>query len=212
MAFDTYAAVSPAPGVYTDGTLAQRGRLRLGTQLVLVDGRKYRFALNGGATLVVGDVISTAAIVATDQSMQATAAAVGDRSITFTHGAATSVINRFAEGYATVSLAPGAGQVYPIASHAALTSGGADVVYLQAGHAVRVALTTTSDISLLLNAYAMVIQLAATISGAPVGVAVSAPTSGQFCFLQTKGPASVLTEGTVVIGAAAVGDTATAGA
>lgn len=211
LAYDTFAAVSPAPGA-GDGIQAHRGRYPLGKQLVFDDGRKFRFALNGGATLVVGNVISTAAIVTTDQSMAAAATAAGATSITFTHGAATTAINYFAEGYATVSLAPGAGHAYKISSHAALTSGGADTVYLAPGESVREALTTTSDISLVAHPYASVIQAAASLSGAAVGVAVTAPTSGRFCFLQTRGLASVLTEGTLVIGMSAVGDTATAGA
>lgn len=212
MPFDLHSAVSPAPGAGTAGVIAQRGVFPLGTQLVMNDGRKYRFALAGGSALVVGDVISSAAIITTDQSMAAAAAAVGARSIVFTHGAATVVINYFAEGYATISLAPGAGQVYKIANHAALTSGGADTVHLWPGHAVRVALTTTSDVSLLAHPNAGVIQLAASISGMPVGVAVSTIAAAGFGWLQTRGVASVLTEGTVVIGANAVGDTATAGA
>lgn len=213
LAFETFDPVSPAPGNNgSGGQVAYRGRWPLGTQLVHQDGRKYRFALNGATLQVIGDVVTSAAIISTDQSMAAAATAIGARSITFTHGAATVVINYFAEGYATVSLAPGAGQVYRIASHAALTSGGADTVNLAPGHAVRVALTTTSDISLLAHPYAGIIQSAATtLTGAPVGVAVSAIPVGDFGFVQTRGSASVLTVGTLVVGARAIVPTATAG-
>ena len=210
--YDTYDAVSPAPGVFTDGYVAVRGRHRMGTQLIVASGRKFRFGLAGASALVVGNVIQPAAIVSTDISMAAAATAAGAKSITFTHGAATVVINYFAEGHANISLAPGAGFMYPISSHAALTSGGADTVYLSEGHEIKTALTTTSDVSLIANPYAGLLQFAASISGPPVGVAVSAIPAADFGWLQTYGDASVLTQGTLVIGANAVADTATAGA
>lgn len=203
--FHTYDPVSPAPGNNgSGGPIAQRGRLPLGTQLVLQDGRKFRFALNGAAVLTIGEAISSAAIITTDQSMTAAAASVGDRTITFTHGGATVVINYFAEGFAIISVTPGLGNTYKIASHAALTSGGADTVNLAPGHAVRTALTTASDVSLLANPYAGVIQVAATITGVPVGVAITAIPIADFGWLQTRGPCGVICTGTMTIGSPAV--------
>lgn len=203
--FNAYSAVSPAPGNNGEGgPVAQRGRYPLGQQLVLPDGRKFRFALNGGSTLVVGEVQGSAAIITTDQSMTAVAAAVGARTISFVHGAATVVINYFAEGYAIISLTPGLAETYRIASHAALTSSGTDTVNLAPGHAVRTALTATSDISLLANPYAGVVVVAATIAQPPVGVAKVALTSGQFGWLQTRGPCGVICTGTMTIGSPAV--------
>lgn len=210
--YNEYAAVSPAPGNNgSGGPIAQRGVLPLGQQLILQDGRKFRFCLAGGTALVVGNVLTSAAIITTDQSMACAATAANSRTITFTHGAATVVINYFAEGYGLITVTPSGGEIYKIASHAALTSGGSDTVNLAPGHAVRTALTTTSDLSLMAHPYAGVIQAAVTtLTGAPVGVAVKAITANYFGWVQTAGPACVLTIGTLVVGANAVSPTGTA--
>lgn len=213
-AFNQYAAVSPAPGNNgAGGQVALRGVRPLGTQLVLQDGRKYRFSLAGGSDLVVGNVITGPASVSTDLDMTPAAGAVNDRIITFTHGAATTAINVFAEGYGFITVTPGLADTYKIASHAALQNATAgDIVNLAPGNALRRALTTSSRLSLRRNPYAEVIQSAAnTLTGSPCGVAVAAIVSGQFGWLQTRGPCGVLVIGTVVIGQSAVVPTATAG-
>lgn len=227
--FNIYAAQSPAPSggpVTTASTpvnpvttsfpaTAIRGVRPMGTQLMLADGRKYRFALNGAATLVIGNNISSAAVLSTDQDMTPLTgtlptgftggATLNERAITFTHGAATTVINFFAEGYCLVTITPGFADVYKIASHIALASAAAgDQINLWPGNAIRRVLTSSSRISLYQCQYSGVIQTAATITGAPVGVAISAPTAGQFCWLQTRGPAGVLGVGTLTIGSPAV--------
>ena len=213
--FNDYAAVSPAPGDNgSGGAIAQRGRHALGKQLVLEDGRKYRFSRVGGTALVRGNVLTSAAIITTDQSMALAVGAVDDRILTFTHGAATVVINYFAEGFGVISLAPGSGLAYKIASHAALQSAVAgDIVNLAPGVRVRVALTTTSDLSLLANTYDGLIQAAATtLTGAPVGIAHTVTAANRFCWVQTRGLASVLTAGVLVVGANAISPTGVAGA
>ena len=114
LAYDTFDAVSPAPGVPAEGgSIAHRGRYPLGTQLVLQDGRKFRFFLNGAVLGVVGDVGQTAVVVTTDVDLTPTAISstvnnLGARTVSFTHGAGTAVINQYAEGYVVMSLAPGA--------------------------------------------------------------------------------------------------------
>src|SRR3990167_1575379 len=200
--FNVYAA--PAQG--------NVARWPLGTQLVLQDGRKYRFATAGATTLVIGDINQGAANVANDQGRTGIAAAVGSRAPTLTTGAAVTA-NKYAEGYMTISVTPGAGQVYLIDNHLAGTT--ATAYNLAAGHAIRVALTTTSRVNLVYNPYKAVIQTIATTPTAGIpGVAVSAPTDGQGCWLQRTGPACILTEATTVTvaGAAFSATTITAGA
>jgi len=204
--FNTYLPVSPAPGDNgPGGPIAYRGRLPLGKQLILEDGRKFRFTRHGATTSIPGDVHQSAAILTTDQSMACAAGAVGDRIITFTKGGALTVINFFAEGYGIISLDPGQGQCYKIASHAELASGGAgSIINLAPGHAVRVALTTTSDLSLLANPYDGTTIMAATISGIPAGIAVSACVASSFAWLQTRGVAAVRGAASNTIGSPAV--------
>lgn len=199
--FNIYTAVSPAPGNNgSGGPIAYRGPLPIGKQLILEDGRKFRFA-RAGELMVVGEVLQSATPISTDASMTCAAGVVGDRIITFTHGAATSVINFFAEGYANISLAPGSGQVYKVASHAALTSATAgDVVNLAPGQALRVALTTTSDLTLVTHVQDGVITMPTTPLSALAGVAISLIASGGFGWVQTRGMASVLSAASTVSG------------
>lgn len=205
--YELHAAVSPAPGDNgSGGQIAQRGVHPLGQQLVLQDGRKFRFALNGATLAVVADVMQGAAALSTSEDLTAAAGSVGDRIITFTHGAATTVVNLFAEGYAVISVTPGGGDTYKIASHAALRNATAgDVVNLSPGNALRRALTTSSRVDLSRHAYAGVLQVpSAVITGVPVGVAVSAIAAAGFGWLQTRGAAGVLTNGTLIVGTRAI--------
>ena len=214
--YNLYAVRDPAPGDNgSGGPIAYRGEQPLGKQLVLEDGRKFRFAL-GGALLVVGNTIQSADAVSTDENLAPDAdQAIGDRILTFTHGAATSVINFFAEGYAVMSEEPGGGDTYKIASHAALTNATAgDVVNFAPGNALRRAITTAaSKIDLRQHAYAGAIQsVVTTPTGGPLGVAVSAIASGGNGWLQTRGACGVLTDSTLIKGEQAVIGSAAAGA
>jgi hypothetical protein len=203
--YNLYSVVSPAPGDNgSGGQIAQRGVESLGQQLVLADGRKFRFAL-GGALLVVGNTIQAADALTTSEDLTAVAAAIGSRIISFTHGGATTVVNFFAEGSAVISVTPGGGDYYKIASHLALTNGGTDIVNLAAGNAVRRALTTTSRVDLRQSPYANAIQIpSAVLTGIPLGVAVSAIASGGTGWLQTRGSTGVLTNGALIKGARAI--------
>jgi len=193
----------------------QKGQLPLGTQIIFQDGRKFRYAMNGGTLLVVGNVITGATPIATDADLTAAAGAIGDRLITFTHGAATTIANYFSEGLVVVSVTPGGGDTYKIANHLALRNATAgDVVNLGPGHALRRALTTTSRLNLAPNPYAFVIQSAVTtLAALPIGVAVAAiPATSGAGWLATRGPCGVLTAGTVIAGNRAVVPTGVAGA
>lgn len=211
-----FGAPDSMPYELTTGNnaLAQKGRLPLGTQIVMQDGRKFRYSLAGGTLLVVGNVISSAAIIATDRDLTAAAGAIGDRLATFTHGAATTIANYFSEGSMVVSVAPGGGDTYKIDNHLALRNATAgDLVNFAPGHALRQALTTTSRLDLVANPYGGVIQFpATTATGAPVGVAVSAiaATTGMG-WLQTRGPCGVLTSGTLIVGVTVSCQSGTAG-
>jgi hypothetical protein len=202
--YNIYAVVSPAPGDNgPGGQIAQRGVHPLGQQLVLADGRKFRFTL-GGVLMVPGDCIQGAAALTTSENLAPDAdQAVGDRILTFTHGGATTVINLYAEGYATMSQTPGGGDCYKIGSHLALTNATAgDVVNFAPGNALRRAITTAATkIDLVRHPYAGALESPnATATGVALGVAVSAIASGGTGWLQTRGACGVLCEGTSVHG------------
>jgi hypothetical protein len=211
--FNTYAVVSPAPGNNgSGGAIAYRHVLPLGKQLVLEDGRKFRFAGVGGSTLVIGNVLSSGVATASQQALAPAAAAINDRTISLTTGASTAV-NVFAEGWANVSITPGLGNSYKIASHALMTSGAGDIVNLAPGHAIRVALTTSSRIDLIDNPYFRVIQLPATTAASCiVGVALVATLTLRGNWIQTHGPACVLGITGLIAGTRAIAPSSTAGA
>lgn len=212
-----------------------QGPYPLGRQLVLGDGRKFRYASVGATTLVVGNVIQASISLTTDQNQSAAASTsinpytntattngLNGAAIGLTHGAATVIANFFAEGFAFVSVTPGGGDCYKIAAHVALSNGAAtppDVVNLWPGQKIRRALTdTTSKIDLISSPYSRVIQAPATlVTGVIAGVAITPLTGatgrGNFGFLQTRGPCGVLTDNTtIVVGQPAITSTVTAGA
>ena len=206
-------ALSPAPpNTGVGGMVAQRYKYPMGQQLILQDGRKYRFGVAGGSTLVIGDVVCGPVATASSQNLTAAANAIGQRFITLTTAASTAV-NTFAEGYASVSVTPGAGNIYKIASHATFTSGAGDVVNLAPGHGLRVALTTTSRVDLYQNKYDGLLQApATTLASAVAGVALTAPLTRVGCWVQTRGMASVLGTGTLIAGTRAIAGSAAGGA
>ena len=196
---------SPAPGDNgSGGPIAYIHVLPLGKQLVLEDGRKYRFASAGGSTLVIGNVVCGPVNTTSQQNLTAAAGAVNDKIATMTTGAA-SAINTFAEGFLITSVTPGAGQCYKIASHALMTSGAGDIVNFAPGVALRVATTTSTKYDLILNPYKGAVQApATTLASPPVGVAIVAATTLRGCWIQTRGIAAVLGSGTNIAGTRAV--------
>jgi len=192
---------------------ATNEKFPIGTIGILQDGRAYRFAKNGGVTLVVGNVICAQAPLSNHINRTGIATAVGAVTTSVVLGATAITADQYKDGYLTGSVAPGNGQVYLIGSHEAVASSGTFAVPFAAGNTIRVAITTSSRLDLVPNAYKAVIQSpATTLTSAPVGVAVTAPTANQHCWIQVYGPASVLTAGTVIVGNRVVAQTGVAGA
>lgn len=195
------------------GTGTNTGRWPFGTQLVLQDGRKFRYALAGGSDLVAGTLQQAAANVANHILQTPTAAAAGATTVTVALGATAVLQNEYLNGYLAIELGTGKGFIYPIGAHAAVVSSGSFAVPLAGGYSVQVAIPATSNsVSLIHNPYWKVIQMPTTYTQQPAGVAVVAVTSGKCGWLQTRGMASVLTNGTVVVGAPVVASGTTAGA
>jgi hypothetical protein len=191
------------------GTRRTNQRWPLGTQIIQQDGRKYRFAKAGGADLVIGDIIQAAATVANHVNTTAAANAVGVRTLTTTLGATAATIDQYFQGFAMISVTPGAGQAYSFDTTPVVASAGSFVGTLAAGHAIRVALTTTSRVDLIKSPYDNVIQSPITtatgvIAGVAVSVIATSETGNNFGWLQTRGLAAVLTSGTVLLGAEAI--------
>lgn len=199
-----------------DGTDAQ---YPFAQQLVLADGRKFRFARAGGTLLAVGEVQQAAVNTTNHINNVAIAAAAASRAPTATLGNTAATANEYREGYAYPNVTPDAGSVYVIGQHDAVAGTGVITLNLAPGFALRNAWTTTTRVSLVHNNYRAVLQVpVTTITQVPVGVAVTAlaaNTGGASAksrgWLATSGPCAVGSVGTLVIGQRAVASTATAG-
>lgn len=194
--------------LYT-GTLRTAQRWPMGTQLVQMDGRKFRFAKAGGADLVVGDLIQAAANVANHVDTTAAANAIGATTLTTTLGNTATTLDQYYTGYGVISVAPGAGYAYLLGTTPVVAGNGSFAGTLAEGVTIKVALTTTSRVDLIRNPYHNVIQSPiTTATGAAVGVAVSiiatSATGNNWGWLQTRGIAAILTSGTVLLGAEAI--------
>lgn len=175
-------------------------RWPFGTQLVMQDGRKFRFSY-APTLLVVGNLLTAAANVAHHVNTTAVASAAGSNSPSTTLGATAAAANLYAEGYACVSVTPDAGHAYKIDNHLYNAGSTALVLNLAQGVGIENAWTTTSRVDLIKNPYDGVIQApVTTITASPVGVAVEPIAAGAYGWIQTAGIASVLTSGTVILG------------
>jgi hypothetical protein len=173
------------------------------------DGRKFRYVKFGG-TLIAGNLLQAPAENTGEQGLAvAAAAAIDALNVSVTCGG-TVAANLFADGYLVVTTTDGNGIYYKIKSHPALASATAATFELY--DPLVVALTTSSKVDLVMNPYKNVIQNPTSASAAPVGVAVIAGTSAYYGWIQTGGPACVLAQGTLTVGAPCVASNATAGA
>lgn len=173
----------------------------LGTPLELPDGRVYRYTRAGGTALDIGKLMQEAVVITGHTCDQAAAAAViGATQVTVTLVTNNVTVNQYAEGYLFIDSGPGAGQMCTIKSHPAAAATATCVFTLEDEDALTVALTIASDVGLRKNLWDGAIVFPTTITGAPVGVTPRAVTEDYYCWLQTWGPAAVLTAGVLVRG------------
>lgn len=183
----------------------------LGARAVSPDGRVFRYVKAGGTALVPGKLQQASAIVANHQNIAvAAAAAIGATSVTVTLGATAATANQYSGGVLIVNDATGEGHTYKIKSHPAAEASASLVVTLE--DAIVVALTTSSEISLIANLYSGVIVNPTTPTASPVGVAIYPVAASEFGWIQTKGIVSCLNDGGTAVGLAVAPSQATAGA
>jgi hypothetical protein len=181
----------------------------LGSRATTKDGRVFRYCV-AGADTVAGSVYQSAAPIPNHLANTAPAVAIGATSFTYTPGNTAGAANLYAEGFLGTSDSTGAGYTYRIAGHAAITGSTAFTLYLD--DAIQIALTTSSKLGLMHNAFKNVIVNPTTNTGTTQGVAPYIITSAQYGWLQTWGPASVLINGTPGVGIGVVISATTAGA
>lgn len=176
-------------------------------------GKAYRYALIGAVALVMGNLLQEAVEDTSYENMAlGTAAVVGDASLQITNGTATITSKQF-EGGSILSYTAGTvavGDEYTIVGvTGTLTTGGALNVFLD--NPVRTAATTSSKWVMKRSVWSGVIQFPATTpTGIAAGVAIvanaaSTSTVLQYGWVQTHGPAAVLSDGSTFAVGSAVG-------
>ncbi len=183
----------------------------LGTLAYTADGRVFRYVYAAVAT-VAGKLYQTAAELTNHDNLAVTAAAIGATRLTITLGNTAVTANQYAGGMVSVDTTAGVGYGYLITSHPAADASAACVFTIEAPGLI-VALDSNSRCTLTPSPYAsVIITPATTLTGAPVGVSTYIIAAGEYGWLQVKGPATVLIQGTPAVGNAVVSPGSAAGA
>lgn len=180
---------------FTDNHATQR--YPLGTMLRYGD-RWFRYSLNGGSSLAVGQVIGAKAVISghTDETVAMTA---GESTLQFTPSGTNITANEYQDGYCSILSGTGKGYMYKILSHPVETSQAAFTITLM--DPVVVTGASTPKATLIQSPYGEVVETAVTTRvGQPVGVAQAIITLAQYGWILTHGPAAVLLIGTSVVG------------
>jgi len=189
---------------------------RLGTKMVLPDGRTFFYGYTGEAItagkIAMGKATSSGHIKDLVIAAAVSANASGIGAITVTN-ATTAIsgseyytgsrgdVGDYEDGYIFVNDAAGEGQVWPIWRHSAAGTSGTLTIDLFENDFVATALTTSSEVGLAKSIYAAAEVFDVNdIDGVVVGIPNRDLSSGYYGWFQTSGPAAVLTNGTVVVG------------
>lgn len=193
----TKGMIPPKQSIYEDSATKEA---QLGRQLCVGD-RKFRYA-SAAKALAAGDVVaSLASTQCVSNTCAAAAAGTNQVTVYITNSVAADY---FADGYLVTADADGLGYTYKVKSHAAIADTSTGVISLYDDLAV--ALTATSEVTLVPNKYSEVSDVITATT--PVqGAAPCAVSSGEYFWLQTEGPASVLTNTTLAYGSTIVPDT-----
>ena len=179
----------------------------LGQRIVFPDGRRYSYGLVGATTLISGDIIQGKAVISGDYTDLVTdvAPAIGDTSLSITT-TTTTAANFYDGGWAHCNLATTLlqGQSYRLRrtdANVLLTSGAADIFFLDPVDPIRVVGTTASEFGFLPDEYnGMILAPITTLTSRVVGVAQAPITNAQHGYVQTWGMSAVQTAGTEIVG------------
>lgn len=191
--------------------ISEYPKAKLGDKTITADGRVYRYAKAAGTALDAGKLCVAATPVANHENIAVAAAvAVGETTVTATLGATAATAGDYDEGYMVVSDAAGEGITYKIKHSGAADASG--VITIELEDAVKVALTTSSEVSLYKNLYKDVVVSATDQADIAVGVPNVAVTANYYFWAQTGGMCAVLADEIIAQGSAATIGTGVAGA
>ena len=192
--FNTYAAEA-ARG------LTSIGRHEKGTRMELSDARVYRFGLAGGAELAAAKLAQAIAKDANFDTLAVQAAvAVGDTTIPFTEATTFTAEGDLEGGYIAIESAAALGACYKIAKNRGAASGATtEIVTLQDGQTVQVALTTSHKVTPIWSVWhECIVTPNATATGQLAGVNPVVIATTQYGWFQTQGVATCLADASLV--------------
>jgi hypothetical protein len=177
---------------------------RLGTRAVLPDGRVFYYAENSSAAITTGGQIvdGIAAVGAHDGDLATAALAAGSLTATTTTSL-TVTLNQYKDGYLFINDNAAQGEVYRVKSNTAVASAAGCEITIDESDGIRTAFTTSTQFGLMYSPYkdVKIIDGNGTMTTGPLGVTTIPVTADYFCWVQTAGPAAVLSgAATFVIG------------
>lgn len=160
----------------------------LGCICDLNDGRRFRYCRDGGSGITKARMSQAAAVTAAwndEAQTSGTAFVIGDTKVTI--GVTTApTANVWDNGWMLVNNGTGAGEMYCIKEHTLTTT---PTVTIADRGGVRVATTTSSDITIIRNTYNLVVVVPAGAgTNMPTGVPLATVTADYYFWAQTKGP------------------------
>ena len=178
-----------AQSIYDETSVRQH---QLGSLGVDKYGDRYRYVQAGAVALVTGELLQEAAEVTNFRSMVVdTAAAIGDTVVSVTLGGTAVTANQFEEGELVVESSTGIGQHFHIKRHEVQTSTTGSCNFTL-DRPLKIALTTSSQVSVRKNPFDGAIDFPITPTGAPVGIALYAQTIAYFGWVKSGGSAVAL--------------------
>ena len=181
---------------------------KLGTRAVTPDGRVFYYAENSGTAITTsGQIVDGIAAVGA-HDMDLAAAATSANELSFTSGTSLTVTkNQYKDGYVYFNDGPGQGEVYRIKENTAVSSATGLKITVDEPDGIRTALTTSSLFGLMYSPYkdVKIIDGDGTMTTGPLGVTTIPVTADYFCWIQTAGPAAVLSGAVVGIVGDAIG-------
>ena len=185
-----------AQDIYEESENAQAA---IGEKLRLGD-RVFRYTKNGAVALAPGKMTQHPAPVANHQNESVAATVeVNAKVITVTLGGTLATTDQYAGGYIHINNDAGEGVTYRIKSNP--SAGSTAALTLNLYDSVEKQITTAAEATLTIAKYnKVVVAINGGLTAGIAGVPLFDVTIDYYCWLQTKGPCAVLTQGSVIIG------------
>jgi len=184
-------------GIYEESSTPKHA---IGEKLELIDGRVFRYAYFSTATaqgLLASQDLSASAIVESDGKL--TAASAGATEVTYTDSGTvgSATLNQYAGGYLHITDDAGEGFQYRIKSNTAASS---NAITLTLYDGLQVAVTTDTDVAVTGGLYNNLIGATAGTDYVVSGVTPISFTVNYYGWVQTRGVATILADGTIAAG------------